>query len=193
MPLQRHPPQQPAAECTTPEAAAPPERRCGRRKQRSSPAPKPTHAVPWEIVFHTHRAAASVNISSQGQQIPSRQHGDGFFPHRPGRLFEIQRLFHRDIKYIVCPGRAFCHQRFEHSLRRHAQKGRHRHTVYCLPFRVRIAVGRIRDALLVQNTHDVGFRSCRFAIVFLTSAYAPPHPGTPRRQWKQNRCPPPQK
>ena len=108
------------------------------------------------LLLHPHRGAAPVDISGVGQQLLLGQHGDGLFTHRPGRLFQVQRVPHRDVEHIQGLGGPPGHQGLEHALRVLAHAPGHGDAVHRHPVLMGVGVGGEGDALLLQNPHDIG-------------------------------------
>ena len=72
------------------------------------------------LFLHTYRAAASADITGEGQQFFYRNHDHIFITGSFGGLFQVQFEAHRDTKYIDTGSFAPGNQRLEHFFSRFA-------------------------------------------------------------------------
>ena len=92
-----------------------------------------------EKLFHADRAAATMHIAGQRQQVLRLDHFDRFFADRLGRFLQIQLLRHRNHEHIIILRLALRNQRLEDLVRLLSEHRRDLHTAD----RVRIGIGML--------------------------------------------------
>ena len=117
------------------------------------------------MFFHAHGTASATDIAGQAEKFLDGHQLHILVPGGLGGLFQIQRGFCRKHENAKAAGGAPGHQRFEDPLGLQPQQPGHRDPVHRF-LAMRVAVGRIGNAGLLQHPHHIGliFHSCASVI-----------------------------